>query len=176
MLGPLSVEIHPQPDHLNVEETGSNYLENALLKAKAAAIETGNLTIADDSGLEVDSLNGAPGLFSARYAENNEKKLEKILKALENNPYRSARFCSTIVLCDSNGSLLKSAEGICWGELLKAPAYPNGEFESLFWVREANCTYGELSHIQLTKLGSRGKASRVLAPYLINLLDLKKND
>ncbi len=166
MLGPLPIEVRQQPKDLAVEETGSSYLENALLKAHYAAKRTNSWTIADDSGLEVDALDGSPGIYSARFAKNNEEKIKKILVALEANPYRSARFHSVIVLCDPKGNHVKDSEGICWGEILKTPAYPNGEFESLFWVKEAQCTYGELNQEQLTRLGSRGKAARALAPYL----------
>ncbi len=170
MLGPLPIDIQRQPNHLEVEETGSTYLENALLKGQAAAELTNTWTIADDSGLEVDALNGAPGIYSARFAQSNEEKIKKILCELSDSPYRSARFCSVMVLCDPQGNHIHHAEGICWGEILKKPAYPNGEFESLFWVKEANCTYGELNQEQLTRLGSRGKAARVLAPYLLKEL------
>ncbi len=164
MLGPLPIELHPKPEGLDIEETGSTYLENALLKASSIAKLTNTWTIADDSGLEVDALDGAPGIYSARFAETNEEKIKKILQKLEGNPYRSARFCSVMVLCNPNADHIHDAEGICWGELLKKPAYPQGEFESIFWVREANCTYGELTEEQLTRLGSRGKAARALAP------------
>ncbi len=167
MLGPLPIEVNHQPNNLNVEETGSTYLENALLKGTAAAKETNSWAIADDSGLEVDALNGIPGIYSARYAKNNEEKIKKILRALGDTPYRSSAFKSVMVLCNPKGDLISSSEGICWGELLKKPAYPNGEFESIFWVREAKCTYGELTQEQLTKLGSRGKAARALAPKLL---------
>ncbi len=172
MLGPLPLEVQRQPSQIDVEETGSTYLENALLKACTAAKATNTWTIADDSGLEVDALDGDPGIFSARFAKTNDEKIKKILAALNESPYRSARFCSVMVLCDPNGKLIKDAEGICWGELLKAPAYSGGEFESLFWVREANCTYGELSTEQLTRLGSRGKAARILAPHLLEAFNL----
>tara|TARA_Y100001968_G_C19286292_1_gene681863 strand:- start:122 stop:706 length:585 start_codon:yes stop_codon:yes gene_type:complete len=172
MLGPLPIEVQRQPSDLNVEETGSTYLENALLKAKAAARRTNTWTIADDSGLEVDALNGAPGIYSARFAESNEEKLKKILTAIGDSPYRSARFCSVMVLCNAEGHHIKDSQGICWGEILKIPAYPNGEFESVFWVREAKCTYGELSEQQLSKIGSRGKAARSLAPYLKKALKI----
>jgi inosine/xanthosine triphosphate pyrophosphatase family protein len=64
------------------------------------------------------------------------------------------------------------AEGVCWGELLKAPAYPGGSYESLLWVREAGCTYGEFNAAQLIRLGSRGKAARALAPDLRRFLQL----
>ncbi len=172
MLGPLEINVQRQPDHLDEEEIGSTYLENALIKAKAAAQLTKTWTIADDSGLEVDALNGAPGIYSARFAENNEEKIKKLLKELSENPYRSARFKSTMVLCDPLGNHVHDSEGICWGEILTKPAYAHGEFESLFWVREANCTYGELNQEQLTRLGSRGKAARALAPHLRRELDL----
>ena len=170
MLGPLPIRIHPKPEGLEIEETGSTYLENAILKASATAKLTNTWTIADDSGLEVDALDGAPGIYSARYAENNEAKIKKMLRELEGNPYRSARFCSVMVLSDPNGNHIHDAEGTCWGEILKTPAYPQGEFESIFWVREANCTYGELTEQQLAKLGSRGKAARALAPQLLRTL------
>ncbi len=172
MLGPLPLNVQKQPDNLNVEETGSTYLENALLKAKAAAEITKTWTIADDSGLEIDALNGAPGIYSARFAKSNSEKLKKVLAELSDNPYRSARFCSVMVLCDPTGQPVSNAEGICWGEILKQPAYPNGEFESIFWIRETKCTYGELTQEQLMKLGSRGKAARALAPYLLNELGI----
>ncbi len=166
MLGPLPIDFQRQPAGLEVEETGSTYLENALLKASAAAKLTGTYALADDSGLEVDVLDGAPGIYSARYGNTNEDKLRKLLNAIGETPYRSARFRSAIVLCDAQGNLLEEAEGVCWGELLRSPAYPGGEFESLLWVREANCTYGELTYSQLSRLGSRGKAARELGPAL----------
>ena len=166
MLGPLPLNVQRQPTNLNVEETGTTYLENALLKAKEAAKITQSWTIADDSGLEVDSLNGQPGIYSARFAPSNKAKIQKILEAIGDSPYRSARFHSVMVLCDPKGNLIKDAEGICWGELLHSPAYQGGEFESLLWVREAQCTYGEFNEEQLLKLGSRGKAARAIAPYL----------
>tara|TARA_Y100000589_G_scaffold146518_1_gene140169 strand:+ start:157 stop:741 length:585 start_codon:yes stop_codon:yes gene_type:complete len=172
MLDVLNLDVQKQPNSLNVEETGETYFENALLKAKAAALETQSWAIADDSGLEVDYLDGRPGIFSARYAKTNAEKLYKLTKELGDTPYRSARFISCMVLCKPNGELVREATGICWGEILKNPLYPNGEFESIFWVREANCVYGELSQSQLSKLGSRGKAARQLAPFLKSELGL----
>ena len=172
MLGPLPLELRRQPADLDVEETGNTYLENAELKATAAALRTSGWALADDSGLEVDALQGAPGLYSARYADGNDAKVQRLLKQLGDSPYRSACFRSTMVLCDPSGSCRAAAEGICWGELLNAPAYPGGEFESLLWVREARCTYGELNAAQLSRLGSRGKAARALAPQLRELLQL----
>ena len=166
MLDVLSLRVQKQPEYLNVEETGNTYFENALLKAKAAALETKTWALADDSGLEVDILDGRPGIYSARYAKNNAEKIKKLINELSDSPYRSARFISCMVLCDPSGNLVRDTTGICWGEILKKPKYPNGEFESIFWVKEANCVYGELSQSQLSKLGSRGKAAKIMSPYL----------
>ena len=172
MLGPLPVVVMRQPDDLDVEETGSTYLENAQLKAEAAALRTGTWTLADDSGLEVDALGGAPGLFTARFAASNADKIAKLLEALQGDPYRSACFRSAMVLCSPQGECVDQAEGVCWGELLSSPAYPDAGIESLFWVREARCSYGELNDSQLARLGSRGKAARALAPQLRKRLGL----
>ena len=172
MLGPLPVDVRRQPDDLDVEETGSTYLENARLKAKAAALRTGTWTLADDSGLEVDALNGAPGLYTARFAPSNEAKLERLIEALGDEPYRTACFRSAMVLCNPEGVCMEEAEGVCWGEVLTAPAYPRAGIESLFWVREARCSYGQLNDSQLARLGSRGKAARALAPRLRRCLNL----
>ncbi len=166
MLDVLSLKVEKQPDDLNVEETGATYFDNALLKAKAASLATKTWTLADDSGLEVDFLDGRPGIYSARYAKTNNEKLKKLINELSDTPYRSAKFISCMVLCDPEGNLVKDSTGICWGEILREPKYPNGEFESVFWVKEANCVYGELNQSQLSKLGSRGKAARNIAPFL----------
>ena len=172
MLGPLPLDVQLQPADLDVEETGSTYLENARLKATAAALRTEGWSLADDSGMEVDGLNGAPGLFSARYADNDPAKIQRVLDELGPSPYRSACFRSTMVLSNPQGQCVASAEGVCWGELLTAPAYPGGGYESLLWVREAGCTYGAMNTMQLSRLGSRGKAARALATALRHHLNL----
>ena len=173
MLGPLPINVLRQPAELEVEETGTSYLENALLKASAAAQLTGNWALADDSGLEVDALNGAPGLYTARLAPTDNEKISKLLRSMAEQPYRSARFRSAMILCSPDGELIESSEGICWGELLKTPAYPGGGLESLFWLRETRCSYGEMTAAQLSRLGSRGKAAREMAPCLRQQLGIR---
>ena len=113
MLNNLSLKVEKQPENLNVEETGSTYFENAFLKAKAASLETNTWALADDSGLEVDYLDGRPGIYSARYAKNNSEKIKKLIHELCDSPYRSARFISCMVLCDPSGNLIKESTGIC---------------------------------------------------------------
>ncbi len=173
MLGPLPLNVLRQPAELDVEETGTTYLENALLKASAAAQLTGNWALADDSGLEVDALNGAPGLYTARLAPTDNEKISKLLRSMADQPYRSARFRSAMVLCSPDGASIESSEGVCWGELLKRYAYSGGGLESLFWLRETRCSYGEMTAAQLSRLGSRGKAARDMAPRLRQQLGIR---
>ena len=173
MLGPLPLNVLRQPAELEVEETGISYFENALLKASAAAQLTGNWALADDSGLEIDALKGAPGLYTARLAPTDEEKISKLLRSMSDQPYRSARFRSAMVLCSPNGESIESSEGVCWGELLRSPAYPGGGLESLFWLRETRCSYGEMTAAQLSRLGSRGKAAREMAPRLRQQLGIR---
>ena len=111
MLGPLPLTVVRQPSDLDVEETGTSYLENALLKASAAAQLTGTWALADDSGLEVDALNGAPGLYTARLAPTDEEKIFKLLRSMSDQPYRSARFRSAMVLCSPDGESIESSDG-----------------------------------------------------------------
>ena len=98
MLGPLPIAVRHQPNDLDVEETGSSYLENARLKAEAAALRTGTWALADDSGLEVDALDGAPGLYTARFEASDAAKIKKLVEALGDEPYRTACFRSAMVL------------------------------------------------------------------------------
>ena len=127
MLDVLHLKVQKQPEYLNVEETGNTYFENALLKAKAAALETKTWALADDSGLEVDVLDGRPGIYSARYAKNNDEKIKKLINELSDSPYRSARFISCMVLCDPSGNLVKDSTGICWGCLLYTSPSPRDD-------------------------------------------------
>jgi non-canonical purine NTP pyrophosphatase (RdgB/HAM1 family) len=173
MLGPLPLNVLRQPAELEVEETGISYFENALLKASAAAQLTGNWALADDSGLEIDALKGAPGLYTARLAPTDEEKISELLRSMSDQPYRSARFRSAMVLCSPDGESIESSEGVCWGELLRSPAYPGGGLESLFWLRETRCSYGEMTAAQLSRLGSRGKAAREMAPRLRQQLGIR---
>jgi non-canonical purine NTP pyrophosphatase (RdgB/HAM1 family) len=173
MLGPLPLNVLRQPAELEVEETGISYFENALLKASAAAQLTGNWALADDSGLEIDALKGAPGLYTARLAPTDEEKISKLLRSMSDQPYRSARFRSAMVLCSPDGESIESSEGVCWGELLRSPSYPGGGLESLFWLRETRCSYGEMTAAQLSRLGSRGKAAREMAPRLRQQLGIR---
>jgi non-canonical purine NTP pyrophosphatase (RdgB/HAM1 family) len=172
MLDAVDLDVHQQPDGLEIEETGSTYLQNARLKACAVAELTGAWALADDSGLEVDALGGAPGLYSARYAPTDRERIHRLLEQLGETPYRSASFNSAMVLADPNGDAVLEAQGICRGEILTAPDGCGAGYDPIFWVREAGMTYARMGQHLKDKLGSRGKAARALAPELKRLLGL----
>ena len=109
MLGPLQSKLKSNLA-LDVEETGETYLDNAILKAKAAVELTNTWTIADDSGLEIDSL-GITQVSFLRDLRTQMKKIEKILTALGDSPYRSAKVCSVMVLCTNSGEIIKNSIG-----------------------------------------------------------------
>jgi non-canonical purine NTP pyrophosphatase (RdgB/HAM1 family) len=172
MLDAVGLDVLQQPDGLEIEETGSTYLENARLKACSVAHLTGAWALADDSGLEVDALGGAPGLYSARYAPTDHERVHRLLKELGETPYRSASFNSAMALADPNGDAVLEAQGICRGEILTAPDGHGAGYDPIFWVREAGMTYARMGQHLKNKLGSRGKAARTLAPDLKRLLGI----
>jgi len=172
MLDAVDLQVVRQPEGLEIEETGSTYLENARLKAETVARLTGCWALADDSGLEVDALGGAPGLYSARYAPTDHERIHRLLHELGSSPYRSASFNSAMVLADPGGHSILEAQGICRGEILTAPQGHGGGYDPIFWVREAGMTYAQMGQHLKDRLGSRGKAARALAGDLRRLLGL----
>jgi len=123
MLEAVELEVRQQPEGLDIEETGRTYLENARLKAETVAQLTGCWALADDSGLEVDALDGAPGLYSARYAPTDHERIHRLLKAMGHTPYRSASFNSAMALADPEGRTVLEAQGICRGRAAATPAW-----------------------------------------------------
>jgi len=172
MLSDLPLEVRQQPQGLDIEETGSTYLANARLKAEAVAQLTGQWALADDSGLEVDALGGAPGILSARYASSDQARIARLLGELGDTPYRSASFNSAMALAGPDGATVLEAQGICRGEILHKPQAQGSGYDPIFWVREAGCTYAELGDHQRRRLGSRGKAARQMAAELRAVLGL----
>ena len=172
MLELVELDVLPQPPGLEIEETGATYLANARLKAEAVARLTGHWALADDSGIEVDALGGAPGIFSARYAPSDHERIHRLLKEMGDSLYRGASFRSAMALADPSGTTRAEAEGICRGQILRAPQGHGPGYDSLFYVREAGCSYALMGPHLKAKLGSRGKAARALAPELLRLLEL----
>ncbi|MGB5134942.1 MAG: RdgB/HAM1 family non-canonical purine NTP pyrophosphatase [Prochlorococcaceae cyanobacterium] len=173
MLEAVNLEVRQQPDGLEIEETGRTYAENARLKAETVAALTGQWTLADDSGLEVDALGGAPGIYSARYAPSDRERLHRLLHELGDSLYRGGRFVTAMALADPSGTTVLEAEGVCHGVVLREPDGAGVGYDPIFHVREAGTSYARMGQHLRNRLGSRGKAARQLAPSLRQLLGVE---
>lgn len=167
MLAGCGFEVIPQTELgvEEVEETGLTFVENAILKARAAAEQTGLPAIADDSGLEVDFLKGAPGIYSARYARvgaSDEENLQKLLGALDGvaEPERGARFqCVMVFMRHGSDPTPIICQGTWEGSIITTPQGDNGfGYDPIFWVAEHQCTSAELAAEQKNSMSHRGKA------------------
>lgn len=173
MLSPMDIRLGVQPGELVVEETGSSFAENARLKAATVARFTGAWSLADDSGLVVDALNGAPGVYSARYGPDAASRQARLLAELKGSLYRAASLVSALALANPLGEILLETQGECRGEILEQPRGTARGYGDIFWIRAAGCTYGELPTSQRLKFGSRGRAVRSVAADIKRLLNLR---
>lgn len=177
LLGDLNLELQPQPAGLEVEETGDSFAANARLKAEAVARATGHWALADDSGLSVEALGGAPGIHSARYASDDGARIARLLRELEaaGSPaapaHRRAQFTAALALADPRGQTVLEVEGSCPGEILEAPRGDGGfGYDPIFWVPEAAQTFAEMDPELKRRLGHRGRALEAFLPQLGPLL------
>ncbi|MDI1230377.1 MAG: RdgB/HAM1 family non-canonical purine NTP pyrophosphatase [Methylobacter sp.] len=150
---------------VDAEETGATFVENAILKARNAALHCKLPAIADDSGLVVDALNGAPGVISARYAgvhASDRDNLNKLLRELESVPaeLRTARFiCVMVFMEHANDPCPVIAQGVWEGRILDHAVGENGfGYDPVFWVPSHNCTSAELPAAVKNALSHRGQA------------------
>ncbi|MFW6174635.1 MAG: RdgB/HAM1 family non-canonical purine NTP pyrophosphatase [Chloroflexota bacterium] len=159
-----------------VEETGTTFLENATLKARGYAEASGLLTLAEDSGLEVDALGGAPGVYSARYArqgQTDEEGVQKLLEEMEDVPgwKRQARYRAVIAIAGPPlGDEVKTFEGACEGAISHVPAGDGGfGYDPVFWVPAARKTAAEMRPEEKDAISHRGAAARSAAQFLRSL-------
>lgn len=170
MVADLGIEVHAQADFdvSDAEETGTTFVENALLKARHAAAHIGLPAIADDSGLCVDALDGAPGVYSSRYAgdggdaANNAKLLDALAGVPETE--RGAHFHSTVVFVRHAAD---PAPLVCQGDwpgrILEQPRGENGfGYDPLFWIPAENASAAELPPARKNAISHRGQAMRLL--------------
>ncbi|MDX1335042.1 MAG: RdgB/HAM1 family non-canonical purine NTP pyrophosphatase [Gammaproteobacteria bacterium] len=162
--------LRPQSDFgvPNVAETGLSFVENAIIKARNAAAHTGQPAIADDSGLEVDALNGAPGIYSARYAGagcSSEDNNRKLLRALEGLPdaERTARFiCLIVYLRHADDPTPIIAQGVWEGRILNEPLGDNGfGYDPVFFVPSHDCSSAQLKPEEKNRISHRGIALNI---------------
>ncbi len=156
---------------LTVEESGQTYAENAALKARAWAAATGLVALADDSGLEVEALGGAPGVYSARYAPGpsptDADRRRHLLRQLEGQPRPwRARFVCVIAVATPTGAL-HFAEGTCEGEIIPTERGSHGfGCDPIFWLPELERTMAELLPEEKNRLSHRGRAAAAIRPVL----------
>ncbi len=171
LLSDQQIQVVPQKEFGigDIEETGLTFVENAILKARNAAKESGLAAIADDSGLEVDAIKGAPGIYSARFAGsdcNDQDNNIKLLESLKDIPEqeRTARFqCVMIYLRHEEDPTPIICQGTWEGRILQTPSGENGfGYDPLFFVPERNCSSAELPAATKNQLSHRGQALRKL--------------
>jgi XTP/dITP diphosphohydrolase len=161
------------PEIDDVEETGSTFEENAILKAETIANNLGVRVIADDSGLEIDALEGRPGVYSARYAgseKNDENNIDKVLDELQGVPEseRTARFCCALAMAEP-GKETVTVFGTCEGRILNERRGTNGfGYDSIFFVETEGKAMAELASDEKNKISHRANAIRKLDDLLNN--------
>ena len=179
ILSPLDIELvwpEDEPSFVAPEETGETFLDNALIKARSVFEATGLPALADDSGLEVDALGGAPGIMSARYGGEgltDEQRYLKLLDALEGVPEekRTARFKCVMVLYPAPNSSSKylATEGYLHGRIAEGPTGSNGfGYDPVFYLPEKGLTVAQLSSEEKNRLSHRYRALVELKWMLVN--------
>jgi XTP/dITP diphosphohydrolase len=167
-------ELILKPEDLDVEETGATFGENACLKASEVALATGKWAIADDSGLEVEALDGAPGVYSARYGKTDGERIERLLFELGNELNRQAQFVCAIAVARPDGTIALQTEGKCEGEILHAPRGNQGfGYDPIFYVPAQKLTFAEMSPELKRSLSHRGRALQSLVPQLQKILSFE---
>ncbi len=159
--------------NLEPEEIGATFEENATLKAIAFAQRSGLLTLADDSGLEIDALGGAPGIHSARYGGTRRgedaRRYQMVLRQLEGVPWaeRTARFRCVVAIASPDGQV-KTAEGIAEGIIAFKPQGEHGfGYDPIFYLPEFDCTMAQLAPKTKNRVSHRAKAARLTLPIII---------
>ncbi len=181
LLADLPLAVQPQPEGLEVEETGATFAANARLKAEAVARATGCWALADDSGLAVEALGGAPGVLSARYAPSDGERIARLLAELAAAtgereraglpPDRRAAFVAALALVDPTGAVRLEVEGRCEGLISEAPRGEGGfGYDPVFLVPELGLTFAEMDKASKSRVGHRGRAFAALEPGLRELL------
>ena len=183
LLTDLPLEVRPQPRGLEVEETGATFAANARLKAEAVARATGCWALADDSGLAVEALGGAPGVLSARYAPTDAERIARLLRELAAAAAeraaagmpsnRRAAFVAALALADPEGVVRLEVEGRCEGLITEAPRGAGGfGYDPVFLVPELGFTFAEIDKATKGRVGHRGRAFAALAPRLREVLGI----
>lgn len=161
------IEFILPPEGFDPVEDGKTFEENSLIKARAAWELTKNWAMADDSGLCIDALGGKPGIFSARYADTPQSRIDRVLKELEGVEDRTAHFECAMTLINPDGEVEFACKGICEGSIVKEQRGGNGfGYDPIFLIKNSDKTMAELSDSEKNQISHRARALRELHSYL----------
>ncbi len=162
------------PQIPEIEEKGNTFYENALLKATAVSRFTKLPALADDSGLEIDYLDGKPGIYSARWGNSDEERIRRVLKALErvSDTERTARFICVMCLVIPENKIF-SAEGICIGDIVSTPQGSSGfGYDPIFKPKGYDLTFSQLEVKTKNKMSHRARALDKIVPLIVSYFHL----
>ncbi len=161
------IEFILPPDGFNPVENGTDFAQNSYIKAKEAARLSGQISLADDSGLCVEALNGEPGIHSARYAPTAQERIDKLLKNLAYSDNRKAKFVCVMTLVDENGNILTQEIGECNGKITTKQTGTNGfGYDPVFLVDGYDITMAEMSEDLKNSVSHRFAALTKILNYL----------
>lgn len=165
------IEFVLPPEGFDPIEDGKTFEENSRIKAMAAWELTKSWALADDSGLCIKALDGAPGLFSARYAETPQKRIERVLTEMKDKTDRTAEFVCAMTLINPQGEVAFACKGICKGSITQEPAGSNGfGYDPIFLVEGRTTTMAELSEEEKNQISHRSQALNQILDVLCTVL------
>ena len=165
------IEFILPPEGFDPIENGETFEENSLIKAREAARVSGMISLADDSGLCVEALGGAPGIHSARYAQTAQARIDKLLGVLQNEKNRKAKFVCAMTLVDKDGNVLFQTRGECHGAIAYKQSGTHGfGYDPVFLTKDTEYkrTMAEMSEDEKNEISHRGRALRKVLEYLNN--------
>ena len=167
LLSQVNCKLVLQPNSIDVIESGKTFKENAIKKACEVAEKMKNYAIADDSGLCIDALDGRPGVHSSRYANNDDKRINRVLSELEGFKNRRAFFIANVCLASPSGEVILNAEAKCYGNILLVTRGSNGfGYDPIFEEESSKLTFAEMKDSFKDDLSHRGKAIAKIIPGL----------
>ena len=167
LLSDINCQLALQPDSIDVVESGKTFRENAVKKACEVSKKLNNFAIADDSGLCVEALNGSPGIYSSRYADNDRDRIKRVLSELEDIDNRNAYFVANVCVANPEGEIILDIEEKCFGTILLSTRGTNGfGYDPIFEELSSRLTFAEMPNDIKDNLSHRGKAIAKLIPEL----------
>ncbi len=163
------IEFILPPKDFDPDETGETFEQNSLIKAQEASKLSKHISLADDSGLCVEALNGAPGIHSARYDTTAQKRIDKLLNNLADKDNRKAKFVCVMTLVDAEGNILNQEIGECHGKIVKTQAGTNGfGYDPIFMPDGYDITIAQMSEDLKNKISHRGNALSKMIKFIQN--------